>query len=137
MRFTASLRWTPLTDLQTAIPDFPDVTSLLAGTIIQTGVVGLAELLLIVALAISALLEARRGTDRDYHAATVALTAQFAGLVGVTLITNYEFFFWALVAYVATAHQRHAAARQAVREHTDAGNLTRRGGAGVIQSAGT
>jgi hypothetical protein len=127
----------PLTDLQTAIPDFPDVTSLLAGTIIQTGVVGLAELLLIVALAISALLEAHHGTDRDYYAATVALTAQFAGLVGVTLITNYEFFFWALVAYVATAHQRHAAGRQGAREDTDAGNLTRRGGAGVIQSAGT
>jgi hypothetical protein len=75
---------------------------LLAGTIIRTGVVGLAELSLIALLAIHALLHARRSGDREYFAAASALTAQLVGLLAVTLITNYQFFFWALVAYVAT-----------------------------------
>jgi hypothetical protein len=97
-----SLLGHPFTDLQSAIPNYPDVTSLLAGTIIQTGVVGAAELALIASLALVALIHARRGADRDYLAATAALAAQFAGLLAVTLITNYQFFFWALVAYVAT-----------------------------------
>jgi hypothetical protein len=92
----------PFTDIQTAIPNYPDVTSLLAGTIIRTGVVGLAELALIALLAIHALLHARRSGDREYFAAASALTAQLVGLLAVTLITNYQFFFWALVAYVAT-----------------------------------
>lgn len=92
----------PFTDLQSAIPNYPDVTSLLAGTIIQTGLVGVVELALIAWLAILALVHARRRTDPDYHAAAAALTAQFVGLLSVTLITNYQFFFWALVAYVAT-----------------------------------
>lgn len=102
----ATLLGHPFTNLQSAIPDFADVTSLLAGTIIQTGIVGLIELALIAALAIRALLHARRGTDREYLAAAAALTAQLVGLLAVTLITNYQFFFWALVAYVASETRR-------------------------------
>ncbi len=98
-----SLLGHPFADLQTAIPNYPDVTSLLAGTIIRTGVVGLAEFVVIACLAIRALLRARRSADRDYLAAASALTAQLVGLLSVTLITNYQSFFWALVAYVATA----------------------------------
>jgi hypothetical protein len=52
-----------------------------------------------------ALLDARRQWDQDYRAATAALTAQLIGLTSVTLITNYQFFFWVLVAYVATLRQ--------------------------------
>jgi hypothetical protein len=97
-----SLLGHPFTDIQSAIPDYADVTSLLAGTIIQTGMVGVAELTLIAWLVIRALLHARRGADPDQLAAAAALTAQLVGLLAVTLITNYQFFFWALVAYVAT-----------------------------------
>ncbi len=97
----------PFSDLQSAIPNYPDVTSLLAGTVIQTGFVGLLELALIAVLALVALLDARRHTDHDYRAATAALTAQIIGLTSVTLITNYQFFFWALVAYIATFQQRY------------------------------
>jgi hypothetical protein len=97
-----SLLGNPFTDIQSAVPNYPDVTSLLAGTIIQTGMVGLAVLTLVAWLAIRALLHALRGADPDQLAATAALTAQLVGLLAVTLITSYQFFFWALVAYVAT-----------------------------------
>ena len=97
-----SLLGNPFIDLQSAIPNYPDVTSLLAGTIIQTGIIGVVELAVIAGLSLAALIRARRSADRDYLAATAALAAQFAGLLAVTLITNYQFFFWALVAFVAT-----------------------------------
>jgi len=97
----------PFSDLQSAVPNYPDITSLLAGTIIQTGFVGLLELAFVAGLALVALVDARRYADQDYRAATAALTAQIVGLTSVTLITNYQFFFWALVAYVATLHQRY------------------------------
>jgi hypothetical protein len=100
-----SLLGHPFTDLQSSIPNYPDVTSLLAGTIIQTGLVGLLELAFIACLAIVALVDSRRQADQDYLAATAALTAQLIGLSSVTLITNYQFFFWVLVAYVATLRQ--------------------------------
>jgi hypothetical protein len=96
----------PFADLQSAIPNYPDVTSLLASTMIQTGIVGLGELVLLVALATWALLEARAGADRDRYAGAVALMAQLFGLVSVALITNFQFFFWALLAYVATRRRR-------------------------------
>ena len=127
----------PLIDLQTAIPNYPDVTSLLAGTIIQTGAVGLAELLLIVALSVSALVEAHRSGDRAYYAGAAALTAEFVGLVAVTLITNYAVFFWALVAYVATAHQEQAIRRPATREYGATVSLGAPDGAGPIRAPGT
>jgi hypothetical protein len=97
-----SLLGNPLADLETAIPSYPDVTSLLASMIIRTGVIGLAEFAVIACLAIRALLQARRSTDRDYLAAASGLSAQLVGLLAVSMITNYQFFFWALVAYVAT-----------------------------------
>jgi hypothetical protein len=96
----------PFTDLQSALPNYPDVTSLLAGTMIQTGLVGLFELILIACLALAALVDARRINDHEYQAATAALTAQLVGLSSVALITNFQFFFWALVALVATLYQR-------------------------------
>ena len=95
----------PFSDLQFAIPNYPDVTSLLAATMIQTGIVGLAELALLVGLATRALLDAHRGFDRDRYAGAVALMAQVVGLVSVALITNFQFFFWALLAYVATGRR--------------------------------
>lgn len=100
-----SLLGHPFTDLQSAIPNYADVTSLFAGTVIQTGFVGLLELALILCLAIVALVDARQQWDQDYRAATAALTAQLVGLTSVALITNYQFFFWVLVAYVATLRQ--------------------------------
>jgi len=96
----------PFTDIQGAIPNYPDVTSLLAGTIIETGMIGVAELAVIFFLAIAAYVDARRHSDSDYRGAAAALTAQLVGLLAVTLITNYEFFFWVLVAYVATCRER-------------------------------
>jgi hypothetical protein len=103
-----SLLGRPFTDIQSAIPDYADVTSLLAGTIIQTGMVGLAALTLVAWLSIRALLHALRGADPDQLAAAAALTAQLVGLLAVTLITSYQFFFWALLAYVATGDATHA-----------------------------
>ena len=100
-----SLLGHPFTDFQSAIPGYVDVTSLIAGTAVQTGLVGLIELALIACLATVALVDARREWDTDYRAATAALTAQLIGLTSVALITNYQFFFWVLVAYVATRRQ--------------------------------
>jgi hypothetical protein len=93
----------PFADLQTSIPNFPDVASLLAATIIQTGAVGVLELGVIALLAVHGLRRARAGRDADRRAAAVALVASLVGLLSVTLITSYQFFFWALVAYVAQA----------------------------------
>jgi hypothetical protein len=100
-----SLLGHPFTDLQSAIPNFVDITSLIAGTAVETGLLGLIELALVACLAIVALVDARRRGDQDYRAATAALTAQLIGLTSVALITNYQFFFWALLAYVATRRQ--------------------------------
>ena len=100
-----SLLGHPFTDIQSAIPNYADVTSLLSGTAIRTGLVGLIELALIACLAIVALVDARRQWDTDYRAATAALTAQLVGLTSVALITNYQFFVWVLLAYVATRRQ--------------------------------
>jgi hypothetical protein len=102
----------PFGDLQSAIPNFADVTSLLATTVIQTGILGLVELAVIACLGITALVAARRSGDHDYQAATAALTAQFVGLMTVTLITSYQYFFWVLVAYVATLQQIHTRERR-------------------------
>jgi hypothetical protein len=105
-----SLLGHPFADLQSAFAGHPDVTSLVAGTIVQTGLVGLLELALIACCVIVALVSARRQADHDYRAATAALTAQLVGLISVALITNYQFFFWVLVAYVATLWQGNALA---------------------------
>ena len=102
----------PFTDIQSAIPGFVDVTSLVASTVIQTGFLGFVELAFIACLAIAALLAARRSADQDFQAATAALAAQFLGLSSVALITNYQFFFWVLVAYVATLWQMHTRQRR-------------------------
>lgn len=101
----------PFGDLQSAIPNFADVTSLIATTAIQTGVLGLIELAAIACIAITALMAARRHGDHDYQAATAALAAQLVGLSTVTLITNYQFFFWVLLANVATLQQIHTRER--------------------------
>jgi hypothetical protein len=101
----------PFGDLQSAIPNFADVTSLVATTAIHTGILGLVELAAIACLAIAALVAARRYGDHDYRAATAALTAQLVGLSTVTLITNYQFFFWVLLANVATLQQIHTRER--------------------------
>jgi hypothetical protein len=95
----------PYANLQTAIANYADVTSLLAGTLVQTGVLGLAELVLLVGLAMRAFLDARHSSDRDRYAGAVALVALFIGLTSVALITNFQFFFWALLAYVATGRR--------------------------------
>jgi hypothetical protein len=100
-----SLLGHPFSDLQTAFAGYADVTSLVAGTVVQAGLVGLLELAFIACCVIVALVSARRQADHDYRAATAALTAQLAGLLSVALITNYQFFFWILVAYVATLWQ--------------------------------
>jgi hypothetical protein len=92
----------PTVNLQTVIPGYADVTSLFAGTIIRNGVIGLVELGLIVWLCLRAYVAARRSEDGNRKAATVAIVGSFVGLIAVTLITSYQFFFWALLAYVAT-----------------------------------
>lgn len=102
---SVSLLGHPFADLQSAFAGYADVTSLVAGTVVQTGLVGLLELAFIACCVIVALVSARRQADHDYRAATAALTAQLAGLISVALITNYQFFFWILVAYVATLWQ--------------------------------
>lgn len=92
----------PSTNLQTLIPNFADVTSLFAATILRSGLVGLLELGVIIALGFRAYIRARRGWDGDYLAACVALAACFLGMITVTLITNYQIFFWVLVAFIAS-----------------------------------
>ena len=105
-------------NLQASIPNFPDVTSWVAETAIRSGVAGLAALVALGWLAVRALRETRAVGDRDSRAAVVALVASLTGLLAVTLITSYQFFFWALLAYVAGA--RHSAGRRQTFSKTDA-----------------
>ena len=100
-----SLLGHPFSNLQSAVAGYVDVTSLVAGTIVQTGLVGLLELAFIACCVMVAFVSARRQADPDYLAAAAALTAQLVALVSVALITNYQFFFWVLMAYVATLWQ--------------------------------
>jgi hypothetical protein len=97
-----SLLGHPGTDIQAALPNYADLTSLLAVTIVQAGIVGVVELVAIAWLAVRAFKHAARDGGADERAAAVALVASLVGLLMVTLITNYQFFFWMLVAFVAT-----------------------------------
>jgi len=91
-------------DITLLIPGFADVTSWLAVVILNRGVIGLVELIAFVLLVVRLVLLARRDGGRDYLAAGAAMIGQLVGLLTVTLITSYEFFFWASLAYlVATA----------------------------------
>jgi hypothetical protein len=63
------------------------------------------------------LVRALRAADRDRFAATAALVAQLVGLLAVTLITNYEFFFWALAAYVSASGSMDVGARRPAASH--------------------
>jgi hypothetical protein len=85
----------PYLNLKAAIPGFSDVTSLYAMTILETGLVGLVALLGLVGVGVRAW---RRGVPGG-----VPLLAQFVGLLSVALITSYQFYFWALVAFVASS----------------------------------
>jgi hypothetical protein len=85
----------PYLNLQSAIPNFSDVTSLYAATILQIGLVGAVALLALVWLGVRAW---RRGIP-----GAVPLVAQYVGLLSVALITSYQFFFWALLAFVASS----------------------------------
>jgi len=67
-----------------------------------------------VCLTVAALIRALRADDTDRFAATAALVAQLVGLLAVTLITNYEFFFWALVAYVSASGRTDVGRRRPV-----------------------
>jgi hypothetical protein len=92
----------PFGDLSKALAKFPDVTSLVATTAIRTGVVGLAELAILVALAVRAY---RRSialrSDPLLTAASVAVLGQLVALTSVTLITSYQYFFWLSLAVLA------------------------------------
>jgi hypothetical protein len=93
-------------DIAQLLPGFADVTSWLAVVILSFGVVGLVELIALVLLVGREVVLARRNGSRDYLAAAAALVGQLVGLLTVTLITSYEFFFWASLAYlVATAQE--------------------------------
>jgi hypothetical protein len=98
----------PNTDLSKILPNYADVTSLLAGTVLATGVVGLVELALIAFLVLRLLRGARADDDRNFLAAAAAIVGQLVGLLAVTLITNYQVFFWASLAYLVAvnAHRR-------------------------------
>lgn len=92
----------PNADLAQAIPGFSDVTSLIATTIVRTGIVGACELLVLVGLAILSYLYARHAGGGDRRAACAALIGLLIGFVTVTLITNMAFFFWILLSFVST-----------------------------------
>jgi hypothetical protein len=92
----------PDIDLQTAIYGYADVTSLFAATALRGGVVGVLELSFIVALSLWAYRNALRTDSAVERAATAALVALLVAMVSVTLVTSYQFFFWALVAFVAS-----------------------------------
>jgi hypothetical protein len=91
----------PNANLAQAIPGFSDVTSLIATTIVRTGIVGIFELLVLVALAVFSYLYARKAGGADRLAACAALLGLLVGFVTVTLITNMAFFFWILLAFVS------------------------------------
>jgi hypothetical protein len=98
----------PNVALDRAIPNFSDVTSFVTVTALRTGVIGLLELAVLAALAISALVRARRTRDSDRAAGAAAFAGLLVGLLSVTLITNFQFFVWITVAYVATTYRRPA-----------------------------
>jgi hypothetical protein len=83
------------------LPGFADLTSLFAVTALATGFVGLCALAWIAFLAVRHVFAANRTDDEQYGAAAIAVVAQLIGLLAVTLITSYQFFFWASVAYLA------------------------------------
>jgi len=91
----------PNANLAQAIPGFSDVTSLIATTIVRTGIVGGCELIVLAALAILSYLYARKAGSADCRAACAALIGMLIGFVTVTLITNMAFFFWILLAFVS------------------------------------
>lgn len=92
-------------DITRLVPGFADVTSWLAVTILSFGVIGLVELVVLCLLVARLTLVARRDGSRDYLAAAAAVVGQLVGLLTVTLITSYEFFFWASLAYLAATAQ--------------------------------
>jgi hypothetical protein len=97
----------PFVDLATAIPDFPDVTSLLASTIVTTGLVGLVELIVIGVIIVRLYGRQSHASDPAGHGAAVAVLVQLVSLIAVTLITSYQYFFWASLAYLASTAYGH------------------------------
>jgi hypothetical protein len=91
----------PNTDLTLQIPGFADLTSLLAFTALGTGFVGLCAVAWIALLAVRHVVAASRIDDPEYGVAAIAVVAQLIGLLAVTLITSYQFFFWVSLAYLA------------------------------------
>jgi hypothetical protein len=92
-------------DITVLIPGFADVTSWLAVNVLSRGVIGLVQLIVLVLLVGRLVLVARRDGSRDYLAAAAAVAGQLVGLLTVTLITSYEFFFWASLAYLVAVSE--------------------------------
>ena len=110
----------PNTDIQHLIPGFADVTSWLADTILSTGFAGLCELLLVVGLAIRLIVISHRDGDADFIGSGAAVAGQLAGLVTVTLITSYQFFWWASLAYLVATSEDAFRRRAALTAQTGA-----------------
>jgi hypothetical protein len=84
-----------------ALPGFADATSLITTTALSSGILGLAVLSSIVALSVRAAWRGLSLHDRLLQASSFALLAQLVSLISVTLITNFQHFFWLTVALVA------------------------------------
>ena len=99
-----TLAGTPVSQSQTTylIPGFEDVTSNLALTALRTGVLGLFAWIAIAGLAVRSLIRALRKRDRELRAMSIVVITQFVVLAAVSLITNYQYFFWFSVALLAT-----------------------------------
>lgn len=107
-----TLAGNPTIDITKAIPNYSDVTSLVAVTSVRTGAIGLTELAALAYLAVSALRRARRSDDRNRKAGTAALIGLLIGLLAVTLITSFQFYLWVVAAYVAASYRTRTTSRR-------------------------
>ena len=104
----------PLPQSQTGLllPGNADVASFLALTVLRTGIVGLLSWAAIGVLIWAAFVGAIRRRERDFLVVSALMLVQFALLIGMSMITNYQHFFWlglALLASVQAASRRAAA----------------------------
>ena len=94
----------PLPQSQTGLllPGNADIASFLALTVLRTGIVGLLAWTAIGILLGASMTEAMRRHDRDYLIVGAIMSVQFVLLIAMSMITNYQHFFWLGIALLAS-----------------------------------
>ena len=95
---------TPVSQAETTylLPGFVDLASNLALTALRTGILGLIAWFTIAALAVRSLVRSIRVHDAKLRAVSIVVITQCVVLVTVSLITNYQYWFWFAVALMVS-----------------------------------